>query len=155
MELSTYLSELDWVLGQQLLCVEELSAAEMGLAPDRDDANSPSAIVAHTIAVTRAFVVGVVFGGDIDRDRPAEFATRFEDALAAAAAIEELRATLSVLADGSIDLSAEVLPDARTWGSEPDAPMARRQVLAEALRHAAIHLGELRYTRSVLLARRA
>jgi hypothetical protein len=48
-------------------------------------------------------------------------------------------------------MSVAFRPPAALWGSEPGGLVTMRDCLVEALRHAAIHLGELRLTRTLLL----
>ena len=154
-ELAAYTHQLDWVLEQHLVCVDGLTADELVWRPPIAGANHVSAIVAHSVAVTRAFVLGVVGGQPLKRNRPAEFETLFESIDELAAAVEGLRAELRAIDPGGFDLGASVTPGADTWGSEPDGPMQKREVMAEALRHASIHLGELRFTRGLIDAQRA
>ena len=154
-EFSTYLHELDWVLSQQLVCAGGLSSRELSWRPPFQGANHVSAIVGHALAVTRAFVLGVVGGQPLERDRPAEFETEYAGYIELERAVEELRGELKVLGAFTIDLESMVLPSTAAWGSAVDVPMPRRQVMAEALRHAAIHLGELRFTLSLIDAERA
>jgi hypothetical protein len=87
-EVNTAAYHLWWVLRQQADCLEGVAPAQMNEAPT-SGANSPAAVVAHTMAVTRVFVLGFVCGRDVTRDRPAEFRASFASA---AAAQVELRA---------------------------------------------------------------
>jgi len=154
-EASTYLAEIDWVLREEGACLEALTAAELNAAYGGAEANSPSAIVGHTLAVTDAFVFGVVMGQVHVRDRPGEFATAYRDLPEALEAIGALRRRLSTANMSSLDLARVVMPDPDTWGSADAVPMELRRVLAETLRHAAIHLGELRLVRSLAVAQRS
>jgi hypothetical protein len=151
-ELETFLEQIRWVLDQQSLCLAGLSAEQLVWKPPLAGGNSVAAIVGHTVGVTRSFVLGVVGGQAIARDRPSEFATVYAGQAEATAVLDSLQDELRELAARSLDPSQLVTPSAAAWGSEPDGPMPRRVVLAEALRHAAIHLGELRFTRGLIEA---
>jgi hypothetical protein len=149
-ELETYLEQIRWVLHQQSLCITGLFPGQLAWRPSFPAANSAAAIVGHTVGVTRSFALGVVFGQPITRDRPSEFATVYADPAEATAALAALRDELAALSGESLELSQLVTPSAEAWGSQPGGPISLGGVLAETLRHAAIHLGELRFIRSLI-----
>jgi hypothetical protein len=130
-ELAAIAAELDWVLDAHLRCLAGLTPEWLAWSPTIEGANSPSAILGHTLGVTAAFVLGVAGGEPWTRDRAAEFETTFA-------------------ARTDLDLGDVILPDEAAWGSPPEGPLPRRRVLLEALRHASIHLGEMRFTRSLI-----
>jgi hypothetical protein len=149
-ESAVYLAEIDWVLGQQTDCLRGLSPHDLNGATGHAAANSPAAIVGHTLGVTAAFLFGVVLGEPGARDRAAEFATTYRDVDAAAAAITALRTRLAAADFARVSMSSVVTPSEATWGSSSPSSMELRRVCAETLRHSAIHLGELRFARSLV-----
>jgi hypothetical protein len=149
-EAASYGWQIRWVCEEQAKCLEGLSGSELNRAPDVPGANSPAAIAAHTVGVTRAFVLGFVCKQDVVRDRPAEFATSFHSVPAAQQALRQLGEDVyAALSGGMPDLDAKAVPSAEVWGSPMDRPVSKREACVEALRHAAIHLGEMRFTRSL------
>ncbi|NTU82317.1 MAG: hypothetical protein HGA45_23560 [Chloroflexales bacterium] len=104
------------------------------------------------MSVTRVYVLGFGCGQPVSRDRPAEFVA---DALGEAellAALEqllgELDAALGALAPASLE--RRLHPPQILWGATSSArEISAREALLIALRHAALHLGELRLTRDL------
>jgi len=146
-------SDLWWVLDQHALTIDGLTSEQLHSAPEGAGAtNSPAAIVGHTLAVTRLFVLGLGCDQDVPiRDREAEFHAAFESVAAAKEALRalgrEIAIALNELHPQRLETGA--IPAPAFAATLPRDLMTRRAITVEALRHAAIHLGELRLTRSL------
>jgi hypothetical protein len=154
-EVATYARELRWVLGEVCAALRDLPPAALDWRPATGSASSPAAIATHVAAATRVYALGFGCGQPVARDRPAEFA-------AAGIPVDRLIALLDGVArdlDAALagltaaDLDHRFTPPQALWGTTPAHEISRRDALVESLRHAALHLGELRLTRD--LARQA
>ena len=147
-EIDTYSRYIREKIAQLHAALNGLSEDDLNRAPDVPGANSPYVIATHTLGNMRAWVLGIICGQDLRRDRPAEFASR--------GTYEELGVAACKLS-GEIDGgAAEARPD-DAW---PIASCRRRSCgakarptrssaatrLAHVLEHAAIHLGHIHMT---------
>src|SRR5439155_1605889 len=100
-------------------------------------------LISNGIAAERISIVS--FGAE----RPAEFAASGADAGTLVATFQQLSrettAALATLAPSELD--RRVLPPQELWGTGQPHEISRRDALVESVRHAALHLGELRLTR--------
>jgi len=62
----------------------------------------------------------------------------------------ETTAALATLAPSELD--RRVLPPQELWGTGQPHEISRRDALVESVRHAALHLGELRLTRDLAVS---
>jgi uncharacterized damage-inducible protein DinB len=149
-ELQTYAAELRWVLDQIAISLDGLTPAQLNWRPAAT-ANSAYAIATHVVASTRVYALGFGCGQPVERDRAAEFAATGDDAGKLLGAIRrlvaEIEAALAGLAPGALD--RRVLPSQELWGTGTPREVSGREALVESLRHAALHLGELRLTRDL------
>jgi hypothetical protein len=154
-EVETYRRELRWILDQIRSTLAGLSAAELDWRPGTGSANSASAIANHVVGSTRVYALGFGCGVPVERDRTAEFAASGLDAGTLTSAIDalmkEIDAALDLLDVAALD--RRVLPPRELWGTGALVEISGRDALVESIRHAALHLGELRLTRD--LARRS
>ncbi len=152
-EAETYARELQWVLGQICVSLKGLSAAQLNWRPDTGSANSAYAIGNHVVEVTRVYALGFGCGRPVQRDRSAEFAASGPDAGELIARLEALAAEI---ARGVANLTPSVLdrrfvPPRALWGTGEIHEISARDALVESIRHAGVHLGELRLTRDLAL----
>lgn len=150
-ELETYARELGWILDQIGAALNGLTAAQLNWRPSTGAANSVYAIASHVAGSTRVYALGFGCGRQVERDRPAEFAASGADAGTLVATIRqlsrEISAALATLAPSELD--RRVLPPQELWGTGQAHEISRRDALVESVRHAALHLGELRLTRDL------
>src|SRR5712692_7995650 len=133
-EIETYARELRFILDQIVVALDGLTVAQLNWRPATDAANSAWAIASHVVGSTRVYALGFGCGHEVTRDRAGEFAAAGSDAAELVAAIRRFAAEL----------------DAALAGLAP-AALERREALVESIRHAALHLGELRLTRDLAL----
>jgi hypothetical protein len=153
-EIETYGRELAWILGQICVALRDLTPSQLNWRPDTGTANSAYAIAGHVVAATRVYALGFGCAQPVQRDRPAEFAGSGHDAIQVIARVEafaaEVRRAMAALTAGDLDRRLE--PARELWGTGEIHEISARDALVESIRHAALHLGELRLTRD--LARR-
>jgi hypothetical protein len=153
-ELLTYARELRWILDQVAACLEGLSAPQLNWRPDTHVANSAYAIAAHVAGSTRVYALGFGCGQPVARDRGAELAARGDAAGPPMAALRQLAAEIdgALAALPASRLDERLVPPRELWGTGEPRDVSRRDALVESIRHAALHLGELRLTRDMALA---
>lgn len=153
-DLETYARELAFLLGQIGICLRDLAPRQLNWRPDTGTANSAYAIATHVVAATRVYALGFGCGQHVQRDRSAEFTAAGDDAGVVIADVEalaeEIKKALGALALDALD--RRLLPPRELWGGGHIHEISARDALVESIRHAALHLGELRLTRD--LARR-
>jgi hypothetical protein len=156
-ELAAYDAELAWILDQICVSLQGLTAAQLNWRPPTGAANSACAIVTHVVGSTRVYALGFGGGRPVARDRAAELAAAGSDGAALIASVRALAAergaALAALAPA--DLDQRLTPAPELWGTGPPREISRREALVESVRHAALHLGEVRLTRDLALAQPA
>jgi len=118
-EISTYASELRWILEEIVVALEGLTAAQLDWRP-APTANSAHAIARRVVAATRVYALGFGCGHAVERNRAEEFT-------------------------GTGSHVRDVIDAIRQLSRE----ISGREALVESIRHAALHLGELRLTRDL------
>lgn len=150
-ELATYARELRWVLQEIARILVTLPASAIDWRPDTGSANSACAIAAHVLGSTRVYVLGFACGLTIERDRDAEFASRGVPAAELVARLrlleDEIASALGALAPAALE--RRFVPPQHLWGTGEPREISARDAIVEAIRHASIHLGEIRLTRSL------
>lgn len=153
-EIETYAAELRWILEQIVVVLDGLSAAQLNWRPATGAANSAWAIASHVVGSTRIYALGFGCGRPVERHRAQEFAAAGNDPAELIAAVRrlsgELETTLAALAPSALD--RRTLPPPELWGTGVPREISGRDALVESIRHAALHLGELRLTRDLALA---
>jgi hypothetical protein len=149
-EIETYAYELSWILDQICVCLDGLTATQLNWRPS-GAANSAYAIASHVVGSTSVYALGFGCGENVTRDRAAEFAASGTDAGELIGAMRQLQRKIG---DALGRLRAEtlderVLPPSDLWGTDEPHEISRREALVESIRHAALHLGELRLTRGL------
>jgi hypothetical protein len=152
-EAATYARELQWVLGQLCVSLKGLTSAQLTWRPDTGAANSAYAIGHHVAEVTRVYALGFGCGRPVTRDRSTEFSAACDDAGPLIARLEALAAEIgAAVANLTVaDLARRVRPPRELWGTGDIHEIAARDALVESIRHAGVHLGELRLTRDLAL----
>ena len=97
---------------------------------------------------TRVYALGFGCGQTVTRDRSAEFVASGSSSqdlvIALGQLADEITTALATLAPATLD---ECLwPTRELWGTGQVREFSRREALVESIRHAALHLGELRLT---------
>lgn len=150
-EIDTYARELRWILDQIGVSLRGLTPAQLNWRPPTGAVNSAHAIASHVVGSTRVYVLGFGCGLAVRRDRGAEFAASGEDAEVLVASVgrlsAEIEAALAALAPAALD--ERITPPKDLWGTGEPRQISRREALVEGIRHAGIHLGELRLTRDL------
>ncbi len=150
-EVATYAHELRWILEQICSTLDGLTESQLAWRPPTGTANSTSAIAHHVVSSTRVYALGFGCGQPVTRDRPAEFTPagmpgqELIEALQWLAA--EIEAALATLPPSTLEHRTQ--PGQELWGTGQPRPISRREALVESIRHAALHLGELRLTRDL------
>jgi hypothetical protein len=152
-EAATYARELQWLLGQVCVSLKGLTAAQLNWRPDTGAANSAYAIGNHVAEVTRVYALGFGCDQSMRRDRPAEFAASGDDAGSLIARLEALAAEIgnNVARLSPAQLDRRFVPRRELWGTGEIHEISARDALVESIRHAGLHLGELRLTRDLAL----
>lgn len=150
-EVAAYRHQLAWLLDQVSTCLRGLTASQLAWRPETPEANSPWAIGSHLVGSMGVYVLGFGCGQAVNRDREAEFRAVGENAEELIGELRGLGLKIdSALADLDPNkLNETLLPPKELWGLGEPTEISRRQALVESIRHAAIHLGELRLTRDL------
>ncbi len=131
--------------------LEGLSTDELNRVPDFPGANSLFVIATHVFGSTRSWVLGIVCGQDLDRDRPSEFVARgtFDQLAEPARRLSrDIEQALSSLDPAFLD--DRYTPPKKLWGDGEPHELMRRDGLAHMLEHTGLHLGHIHITRQWL-----
>ena len=150
-EVDAYSRHLRWVLDQIVVSLEGLTPAQGNWRPDTGAANSAYGIVNHVIASTRVYALGFGCGLPVQRNRAEEFAAAGADPAGLIARVTELAGDIDAALAGldPTTLDQRILPPRDLGGTGELHEISRREALVESLRHAGLHLGELRLTRDL------
>lgn len=152
-EIDTYAAELSLILTEIGRSLAGLSDAQLAARPAASG-NSPYTIANHVLEATRVYALGFGCRRPVSRDRQREFeapATSLEEVGRRLRDLDdELGAALSELAQEALD--ERLTPARELWGTGSIREISRREALIESVRHAAVHLGELRLTRDLVTA---
>ncbi len=153
-EVTVYALQLSSLLRRVARTVEGLSEAELNWRPPAPDANSVFVIATHMIANMEAWVLGIVCGEDVGRNRETEFAAAGADGTplvkAAEALSERFELALGRLPPGALDQL--LLPDPTLWGTGPPSEISARRALVSAIVHNAAHIGHLELTHDLAVS---
>ena len=143
--------ELRWIVAEVARALLEVNPAQRNDRPIAS-ANSPVAIATHVHGCTRAWVLGIACGLPVRRDRPAEFASFTPDVSDLIAGLTALGSEIDTSLDrlSAQDLDRRSVPSRELWGNGDIQEISTREAIVEAIRHAALHLGEVRLTRDLL-----
>ena len=146
-EIETYSKYIRKQIADVHAALKGLSEEQLNQRPDMPGANSGYVIATHVLGNARAWVLGIVCGQPLRRDRPGEFAssgTHEELAKAACALSSEIDAALAALDASTLD--DRFVPLQELWGEGDAQEITRREALAHVLEHAAMHLGQIQLT---------
>lgn len=152
-ELQQYADKLDELAKRIGAAVEGLSDAQINWEPPIHDANSVYAIATHALECTRSWVLEIVCGEPVGRDRPAEFAAR-----GVARDIEDLARDVSVVVESALaqfpprELDRRSTPSQEVYGEAPTREISNREALAQMVEHMALHLGQIQITRDLAIS---
>ena len=151
-ELAVYTHELRWVLDQIVTLLRSYPHVGIDWRPATGAANSAAAIATHVLSTTHVYVLGFGCGQPVERDRAAEFAVVGTDAEALMTALmdlaDDLHTAITTLPAPALD--HRLLPPRHLWGATTDPrEISAREAIVSSIRHAALHLGELRLTRDL------
>lgn len=116
-ELSEYVQSVDSRFELLLQTIGGMTAEELNWRPPVEGGNSVWVLAVHTAGNARAWIRGIACAEDITRDRPAEFASRGDDAAALTAHIEHERVSVLAALTGLPPhrLDARVVPPKQLW----------------------------------------
>ena len=150
-ELDTYSRYLRERIAAIVEALDGLSEEELNRAPDLPGTSSPYVIATHVLGSTRGWVLGIVCGQDLRRDRPAEFSARgtFAELSEAARTLSgDIESALASLDPAMLD--ERYTPPKELWGASEPYEIMRRDGLAHMLEHGGLHLGHIHMTRQLL-----
>ena len=101
-------------------------------------------------------MLGFGCGRPVTRDRPAEFAASGDDATPLLDWLDTLAADITGALETltAADLERRFVPPRELWGIGDIREVSARDALVHAIRHAGLHLGELRLTRDLAIQER-
>ncbi len=153
-ETALFAGELQRLLDKLVALIEPLDDTQINWQPPLRNANSRYALAAHILGNLEAWVLGIVAGQAIDRDRPGEFAARGPDG---AWLVERARTlgrqfdvALAALAPESLDEQRD--PPKVLWGEGEPRPRSVREALMVTIEHAAMHIGQIELTEDMAAA---
>jgi hypothetical protein len=150
-ETRLYRQELRWVLEQIGDCLRATPPGRLHWRP-APTANSAATVVHHVIGAIRVYVLGFGCGQPVTRDRDAEFVAEGIAAAALLAALEQVANEIdsALAAVTPVTFERRLRPAQELWGAvSATREISGREAVLQALRHAAIHLGELRLIRDL------
>jgi DinB family protein len=144
-ETEDYARQLRWILSELVRSLEELDDSARSWRP-LPSANDPRTIARHVLGSVRAYAVGIGGARPVSRDRDAEFVPAVDDAMLVDRRRElgsEIDDAFASIPDQDLDRPGEARAE---WRGRTPPTGSRRDSILGAIRHAAIHLGELRLT---------
>jgi len=150
-EIATYSTYIRKQIADVHAALKGLSEEQLNRRPDVPGANCGYVIATHVLGNARAWVLGIVCGQPLRRDRPGEFASSgtYEELGKVACALSgEIDAALAALEPSTLD--DRFVPAQELWGEGTPHEMSRREALAHVLEHASMHLGQIQLTRDVV-----
>ena len=146
-EILTYSQYIRKQIADVHATLKGLSEEQLNRRPDVPGANSGYVIATHVLGNARAWVLGIVCGQPLARDRPGEFASSgtYEQLGKAACALSgEIDAALAAVDQSTLD--DRFVPAQQLWGEGKPHEISRREALAHVLEHASMHLGQIQLT---------
>lgn len=124
-----------------------LTEEQLNWKPDLSDGNSGLQIATHVCGNARAWLLGIVCGQDINRDRPAEFAAAGSQSdLAAAVSAINADIERGLETYDASDIDVRFKPPQVLWGAGEVQEITKRIALADVLEHASMHFGHVQIT---------
>lgn len=119
------------------------------------DANSIFALATHTVGMGEFWVLALVGGQKIDRNRAAEFQAQGSGAALVVRIeqwIDACHTLLDQLPDAQLHDLAQPPAEFLNTGGFGDSPLTLRACLLHVVEHSATHLGQIQLTRQFLLS---
>ncbi len=153
-EIELYSTELQRVLDRVCRCLEGLSEAELNWHPPASDTNSLHVIASHILGNAEAWVMGIICGQAVHRERDAEFRASGPNSEALASRgrrlSEEFTRALKALPPSALDEVRRPAPP--LVGIGPTDELTVREALMRVLVHALMHIGQMQITRDLAIA---
>lgn len=153
-ELGIYASEIASMAERVATLLEGLDESELNWRPPAPETNSLYAIATHVLGNIDAWVLGIVCGKEVRRDRDAEFLARGGDAAELIGRARRLSGdvtqTLEALPSSALDEKRH--PKAPLLGIGPQDELTVREALMRVLVHGRAHIGHMQLTRDLALA---
>ena len=148
-EIAVYEREFCWLLEQMRANVDGMTERQLHWHPAQAQTNSAAAIINHMLESTRVYVLGFGCRQPVSRDRSTEFAPVNASLSSSSSELSQLaddiQTALAVLRPE--DLDERLVPPQELWsGTVAVREITRREAFIISIRHAALHLGELRLT---------
>lgn len=153
-ETALFARELQRLLNKVVASIERMDEAQLNWKPPVRNSNSPYALAAHVLGNLEAWVLGIVAGQAIERDRPGEFAARGSSA----DTLVERATTLGRQFDEALSaLPPDALAERRDppkllWGEGEPKQRTVREALMETIEHAAMHIGQIQLVEDMAAA---
>lgn len=151
-EVKVYAEYMRTLIRRTIDALDGLSDDEINWDPVWHDANPLFVTANHSLRCARAYVVGIVAGLEVARDRPAEFASSgtMEDLGQLAQEVgSEIEKALAEMDPKRLDKVS--VPPKELWGTGDPYEVSGRWALAHMIEHMSIHLGEMHVTRDVAM----
>ena len=151
-EVETYSTYIRKQIASVHAVLAGLSDEQLNWRPPVEGANSAFVIATHVFGNARAWVLGIVCGQPVGRDRPAEFASAGSYADLGKAARElsgEIDEALAALDEGVLE--RRLVPSLELWGEGYPQEISVRQALVHVLEHASMHRGQIQLTRDLAI----
>lgn len=151
-EVKTYAEIIRGLIREISEALDGLTDEQINWDPPWHDSNSLYIVATHALKCTRSYVLNVVCGLPVGRDRPAEFS-----ASGSATELEALAHELSTEIDDALSrldpkrLDHRAVPPQEVWGQGQTREISGRWALAHMIEHMGIHLGEMHVTRDLAL----
>jgi hypothetical protein len=153
-ELDLYTSELQRLLERVCRSLEGLGASEVNWRPAAPESNSLYVIATHVLGNAQAWVLGIVCGRSVERDREAEFRASGDDPKEligrARRLSEDFARALSALLPGALEEKRRPAPP--LLGIGPADELTVREALMRVLVHGLMHVGQMQITRDLAIA---
>ncbi len=148
-EIALYERELCWLLEQMRANVDALTERQLHWHPALATTNSAAAIIKHMLESTRVYVLGFGCRQPVSRDRSTEFSPVNASLSSSSSELlqlaDDIQTALAVLRPEDLDERLE--PPQELWSRTVAVrEITRREAFTISIRHAALHLGELRLT---------
>lgn len=156
-ELESYCREIAAILGRLCRLLQGLGEPELNWRPPAPEMNSLYVIASHVLGNAEAWVLGIICGQDVLRDRDAEFSSKGADPTAL---IERAQRLAGEISGALEELSPSALDEIRRpapplLGKGPADELTVRQALMRVLVHHLMHIGHMQITRDLAVARAA
>ena len=139
----------DELIGRILTALDGLTQEQLDATPP-GETSSLLVIAGHAIAALEWNLVQMLGGGQVDRDRAAEFEARAADAGDAAAVLRERWAEAHANISAALEGLAEDAYEAKKFHPFLETELTGREFAVRALAHTAEHVGHAEITRQWL-----